>query len=321
VTQDHRLTITAGSAEELTTGEQLGPGAGDRIVYFRNARLAWMTVNGQVSLCLLGADGLAKDSVAYLRRALSEQVPEEERSRLPPAPVIEELLGLDPFVSGGLGAVNDTRRFGHVQTYEGSGLGDTPDTVQYEHRVETADAEARASFSVRVEDYRTGLLSFLEIGVQRDETLRAESESVRISETTNTVGAAYRISFHAPAGQRYAYSVYYDRVFGSYVAVPAPVMTGAAWLSGVVARAGAGALQGELVELERDGRRYLTRSDAQGRYEFRSSDLSPGAYKLRAGGAEQTLNLTGVSAVANVTASSVFRPGPIGRGPGTPFVR
>ena len=287
VTREHGLTVTAGSASTLSTGEHLGPGPGDRIVYLWNARLAWITVNGNVTLALLGFDAQARDSVAYLRRALAGQLPARDMARLPSRRVIEHLLALDPLASQGPRA-----RLTHVATYLGSGLGETGDEEEFFHEVDEADSQSRASYQTSIEDYRRGWLSFLGIGVQEDVTLRADFEATRLTGTTTTVADHYKVTFHAPTGQRYAYEVLYDRVFGTYAVVESPVVTGAAWLSGAVTATDGRVLPGELVELVGDGRRYLTRTDAQGRYAFFARDLTSGRWRLKAGEVDQAVEIT-----------------------------
>ena len=71
VTTDYKQTITLGSAETYGTSH-LGPGHGDRIVYLLNARIVWLIANGQIKLCLLGADAKSADYIDYLQGALKE---------------------------------------------------------------------------------------------------------------------------------------------------------------------------------------------------------------------------------------------------------
>jgi hypothetical protein len=313
-TADYRLTVTAGSGGSLSTGEHLGPGPGDRIVYLRKARLVWLTIDGNVALTLLGSDAVAGDSVAYLRRALGGSLSAAEMQRLPDRRVIQELLELDPFAVHGPTAPLDPGRFALDHTYEGSGLGDTADERTFWHEVQSSDFAANVSFSTRVEDYRSGWLRFLGIGVQQDETLRTDNEKSHIAGTTATASDRYTISFYAPLNQRYAYTVYYDRVFGTYATVEVPLVSGPPWLSGVVTATGGGQLAGELVELIRDGRRYLTRTDAQGRYAFYSRDLKPGTWRFKAGDVERTVEIADTRSTLNVTARPrVILPPPVPR--------
>ena len=121
-----------------------------------------MAKDGEVTLCLLGYDAAAADSVYYLKEALAGR---QSLNGLPPREAIEAMLRLDAFYPQGPSAALPADRFAQLPNVEGSGAGDQGDAFPFSYAVSAGDLNASTSYSTTAEDYRAGWLSFLGIGV------------------------------------------------------------------------------------------------------------------------------------------------------------
>src|SRR5262249_10751885 len=85
---EQELKVTLKHA--VSPNSNLGPGKGDVICYLINARLVWMVQDGDLTLTLLGFDGLGEKSVVDLQT-------HPEQSHVDAA-TVQELLKLDPLI-------------------------------------------------------------------------------------------------------------------------------------------------------------------------------------------------------------------------------
>jgi hypothetical protein len=88
LTQTNSQTILA----ETKNG---GPGAGDTIHYLRDAKFAWLVAEGRLKIALLG--GISSSFPASYLKA---HAADPNATNLPPD-VVQQLLSMDPFVTGG----------------------------------------------------------------------------------------------------------------------------------------------------------------------------------------------------------------------------
>jgi hypothetical protein len=118
-------------------------------------------------------------------------------------------------------------------------------------------------------------------------------------------------------GEYHELETYYDRKFGTFAFVSVPV--GDTVAAGMVASEAGAPRPRTRVELVTAGRKYITWTDAQGRYAFRSRRLKPGSYELIVDGKRQPLKLEGKRVTVNVTVdqrAGVRDTGAVRRSPG-----
>ena len=203
---------------------------------------------------------------------------------------IQDLLKLDPFVSGGARPDLPSNRFAFVQTYTGSGTGVDGDEIFFEYSLSASDSLAKTSYTIRTEYFRSGFLSFLGLGVTQDKSTKTTISHTSMAATNSSSSIATTGRFHAAPDQRYAVDAYHDRAFGTFCFVDALPTTAAA-ASGVMTDAGGKPIANQVVTLMDGSKKISTRTDSQGRYAFFSSRIRPGNFTLRSGAVLKTLSI------------------------------
>ncbi len=336
VTEEHALQMNTSQSVEYAT-EGLGPGAGDRIVILKNARIVWMTDNQlNPSLHLLGYNSQAAYSVATLKLDLAELTPAPKPPTLPGVrggrdadrkgpsigsrtglnrECIEDLLNVDPFATGGEFALLDDDRFAYGDVFEGSGGNDT---FTFEHEVTDTDFMARERFRTYVRDQKAGFLSFIGIGPEETERVESTNTYGHSEEVSESEMVSVSFEIHSPGTEPYAVRARYDRIFGTFAfqkvetqAVPR--------VAGTAQDASGNAAAGRIITVLTDTGRYFTRSNTSGRFEFRALPQDLGA--VRIGGGRQWIDLglrTGPVRDIRVTVDELQAPIPPGKPPGRP---
>ena len=291
VTKNHTLAIRNSVTNGFTTAAREGPGAGDVIVYLKNARMVWMAGGGGVRLAFLGADKQVSTTVKELKNelpGLTSPTSRSQRFGLDRA-TIEALLATDPFVAGGSKATLPAKRFRHIETYElhGSQAFD----YEFAFAVEESDLKEQTSFTMRSEDHKKGFLSYVGVGVPETKSTKTVIKYGNSSEAR--AGEEVRVSghFETQSGEDYGVTAYYDRAFGTLVF--APVAQGSEQVVGVVADAAGKPLVRQRVTLVANGRKFTTTTDAQGRYSFRSTGIAQGPAIVSAGATRREVTITG----------------------------
>lgn len=264
------LTMTMEDVAQtaVSTGDNDGgPGIGDVIYYLRNARLVWLAEGGRLRLALLGCDAVDIRPVGRLGAN--------------PDSNIAALLRLDPFVEGGPDAPLAGQRFRDPTTYEISG--GTLD-IALTHTVSQVDRSSEVNFTATVEDYREGWLSFVGVGVSDSKTVRTKLTHSSAVETSTSVTTGATARFFAGFQENYAVTVYYDAVFGTFAFEPGKLMP-TAMVSGSVLDEFGEPVGDQLVVLQVGGRKYVTRTGANGLYAFRSQLGGSGPATLTVGSA------------------------------------
>jgi hypothetical protein len=210
VTTDRRIDIKSTFSNTFTTDAFLGPGKGDILVYAKNARVAWVAKVGEPELLVLGWEGEGSVRVVDMQADLADLAAgalEGSRSKLD-AVSIRALLAQDPFVAGGRYATLPSSRFVRLTDI----IGTVPRDVTMQFQVTDASRRTQSTFSSTIEEYKTGLLSFLGLGVQDDKKIVVSSKSSASEETfhTTTITATARLD-----GQ-YDFENYYDTVYGAF---------------------------------------------------------------------------------------------------------
>jgi hypothetical protein len=276
------LTLMITQQDTVTTNPQSGgPGIGDLVSFLVNARLCWFAYNGVFQLALLGWDAVSSMSVATLKTKGAQ-------TGLDPA-TIQALLALDPFVAGGPQASLPRPRFELVLTEE-------INAQEFKHS-ETytftqQDTSASAQTNSTVTDMQAGWLSFLGIGPAQSGT---NTVTMSFSKSTqNTVGRTVTdtVDLFAGPNEIYAMEIYMDVIFGTFAYRTVPVVA-TAQLTGTVLDNFNKPVPFAEVTLVNNGRRFVTRANAQGNYAFHSASITPGNSTITYGQAQLQVAFAG----------------------------
>lgn len=289
VTRDSTLAVRNTVAGGFTTAAREGPGAGDVLIYLRNARLVWLAQNSRVRLVFIGAEGQVSATVKDLKGELAGlPLPTSRSARFGlDRATIAALLATDPFVSGGPKATLAAERFRYVETFELHG--NLAFDYEFDFAVEKTDLAGQTSFTVRSEDLRKGFLSFIGIGVS--ETKSTKTVTKYGSSTETQAGEEIRVSghFETQGGEDFAVTAFYDRAFGTLAF--APVSLGPEQVEGVVTGINGKPVPRQPVTLVTGGRKVTTNTDALGRYSFRSAVIGKGPATLIAGATRRNVTI------------------------------
>jgi hypothetical protein len=206
VTNQQTLIIADSNQSTLTTDPNGGgPGRGDIIAFYQNARVCWFTNGGPMQLALLGYDAYSTCFVSDLQGQGAENLDSN---------TIQALLKLDPFVAGGAEAdLSNSPRFAYIDTFN---VGSDQSHVA-SHSLTTLDIQQTVNTTVDVEIDNAGFLGFLGIGVPDTQTIQttlSQSSSVQTT-TTETIQSEVDLYF-APGETKYVVDLYCDVVFGTF---------------------------------------------------------------------------------------------------------
>jgi hypothetical protein len=261
-----------------------GPGSADLIYYLVNVRLCWLVDNGILRLALLGSDSkkVAAMSVGLLKN-------QGARSGLNPA-AIQSLLALDPFVAGGPQASLPRPRFELVSTVEVNSVNDwrISDTYTFSQQ----DTTTTQNSNLTVTDMQAGWLSIFGIGPSKTETDTVSCSFSSAKQTSVTRTISDTVDLFAGPTEVYSMEIYVDVIFGTFAFRSVPIVP-AAKLAGTVHDTLNRPMPHAEVTLVNNGRRYITRADAQGRYAFHSTSIVPGNIAISSGQTQIQLAFAG----------------------------
>jgi hypothetical protein len=193
-----------------TTGDHIGPGGGDKIVYLKNAQVIWVDDGKQTYLALLGSSGGANCvSVNALKNGTS----------VFDAATAQTLLAVDPLASGGPNMTLPTSRYRLVRQIDlDPTTTDNPDTDQHTESQWSSLGTTTATNQVKTDTLKAGLLAFLGVGPEQSQTtgfsLSASNSRVDGTGTTVTTEATLRT---LKLGASTTINAYYDKAFGTIV--------------------------------------------------------------------------------------------------------
>jgi hypothetical protein len=225
VNSDSSLGLTQVSAQTITTNARLGPGRGDIIVFYKDARVVWGMEQGNVTLTLIDHGPLAMVTVDTLLNELAAARAGQ------PAPVtgldvatLESLIKLDPQASLSARPLSQavfngapvlmSPRFTKDTSLVLSG---TTFQNSISHTVTQTDKTSTLNTTSTVKNYHPGWLSVIGIGQTKAGTFSTTVSmgSSRSDSVSSTVSASFSLS--AAAGESYSVDVHYDSIFGSFL--------------------------------------------------------------------------------------------------------
>ena len=214
VSSSHTIEFSTSDMLSITTSADMGPGRGDVVGYLKNARVAWVMENGNVSVTLIDFESQVYVPFTQIRQDLAEVrgggtaswTGLDELS-------LESLANINPFVEGGEGAELDPDRFVYDNTFE---IGGVALQVNSSHTHTVSDTMVESSFQTRVRDADAGWLSALgfgssENGKTKTTMKQSSTRSVEVGETTTA-----EFMLGAEVDENYSVNVYYDRLFGTF---------------------------------------------------------------------------------------------------------
>ena len=224
VGSDHTLSVKVSQSQAISTYAHGGPGHGDLIVFYKDARVAWGMDAGKVSLTLLDHGPLAMVTVDTLRTDLTAATAGQTApvTQLD-ATTLSSLIKLDPMASTVRRPIDTI--FGGVALPAGRFITDERLLVNgamysqsLSHTITASDTTSTMSTTTTVKDANSGWLSLIGIGDPVDDkvTTKVSFGSSRTASTSNTETATLNLS--AAGNESYSVDVFYDNIFGTFLA-------------------------------------------------------------------------------------------------------
>jgi hypothetical protein len=194
-----RATVTHGF------GAHLGPGRGDAICVLKDAVFVWFDDGQRTQLSLIGDSGHFCPTVETLKN---------HTSGLLDAATESALLPLDPFATGGPGAVLPASRFTEIEPIN---INSTEvQTREFQESLRSEQAVTESNARVTTEKIDAGLLARLGVGPSESKTVRTTVGTSNTLTNTATVTKTLTVQLRTlRTGESSTIRAYYDRTFGT----------------------------------------------------------------------------------------------------------
>jgi hypothetical protein len=277
VATQNTLQVGASQTQSQTAqASQGGPGVGDLITYYYNARVVWYADGQAMHLAVLGLDGTVQINASKLTAAWVA-LQSQPKGTIDPVSHLDvdslhSLLLLDPFFNGTQGA-NPTAplagpRFvpvsNHVVEIAGGQL-----TEQFTHQFSTTDLRTTQTTQINSQTDKAGFLSFLGIGVTDSNTIQTSISQGTALQNTSGQTATQSFTFNSNPTENYSCEVYFDIVFGSFVFRQVTPSSSAPLIHGTVVDADGKPLANAKVTAKAGSDTFVTAADGQGNFQFR----------------------------------------------------
>lgn len=236
VNTDHTLSVKVATSQAITTTSRGGPGHGDLVVFYKDARVAWGMDQGKVSLTMLDHGPLAMVTIDTLRSDLAAA---NTGAAAPvtglDADTLGALIKLDPMAVTSrwppIGSI-----FGGVSLPASRFTKDTQLLVNggsyvqsVSHTISQSDKTSTMNTTTTVKDYHPGWLTLIGVGQTQagKTTTTVALGASRTTTTSDTKGASITLS--AGPTESYAVDVNYDNIFGTFLTrtpPPPPIVIG-----------------------------------------------------------------------------------------------
>jgi hypothetical protein len=223
-TSNNTLTVSVAFSETYGSTAGLGPGAGDRFIYFENVRAVWSNNNGNVGITVLGFDGIAAFDGSELiadQQALASGGTATFTHL--DANTIAMLLGLDPYFTSN--PLFSTPRFTPLSPSGASGGGTTAngDAFSLTNESISDTSTTNTNQTINVTDVKPGFIPVL-FGAGNTETTTTvtgtntvTSDQKTDEKTSNTITL-----IQTAPNDPYNLNFYFDNLFQMCLAVEAP---------------------------------------------------------------------------------------------------
>ncbi len=226
-TTEHDLQVTDTDTTTTGTPAGLGPGVGDRFVYLRNVKVAWLITNSGLSFTVLGDDGIRSFAAQQLLSDVKAIASSAGAVKTGPvtnldAATLQMLLSLDPFV-GNAPPTLAAPRFvqNDPPSAVGSGTDPNGDVLSVSHDISTTDLSTQTNVTTTITDYKPGWLTALFNGneAKEDQTTLGYTSSIQNSVEKKQTATVF--FFARPTDPPYAVGLFFDRLFGTFAFTPA----------------------------------------------------------------------------------------------------
>ena len=234
--QRQSYTTTMQLDATFGTGSGAGPGRGDRILYLRDAELAWVAHPDGVFLEYIGAASSGHPTVDELLADLRVGAPQGRNTHLSPA-ALRSVLSINPLVDApdlGFHASTPAEpRFARVLVNGAAAVdltaSDVDSGVQIAQTIkyESGDEVANTNVTSQVTEYKKGLLSALGWGVSEDKKVTMTTSHA--TSTKRTATSSTKVAIDLRCDHPATYQLWRDRIFGGIaIVIEMPALTSSA---------------------------------------------------------------------------------------------
>lgn len=294
-TDEHSFKVAyTQSATNSVDVKQGGPGIGDQFVYLLNPKFLWMKNDGKLSLTLIDHDGLTFVSAQQLKDAL-------ERLKDKPADIkddvlklnsnsIQELLKLDPFVSGGANTTLPPERFrpyDYLKYNVGSGgySGSLSVTTSSEEKKITTKT------TTFMETDTKGLLSAIGLGIDEDKVIQSTISQSNIVQSSNSDTFKSDFTFNGNGQEYYSVEIYFDVVFGAFAFRDVTLKDSPQHINMILKNAKNKTMANVEVLIVTAERTVLTKTDSMGNFKFQLPNAASPFVKIISGDISKRVKL------------------------------
>lgn len=224
-TTDHAIQTTMSWSSTYQTPAGTGPGIGDRFVYIRNVRLAWLIADGQLSFHILDDAGI-RDFTARELSSDAAAMAGSTTVRTGPitsldAATIASLLVLDPFISNPNPTLHAPRfEINDPASIGGGDTGPAGDAISVSHEITATDTATTNTIVTHVTDAKPGWLSALFGNNQSTESQISLTTQSTVQTTVQNKQSLTVYFFSGTTDQTYLTGLYYDTLFNTLAFVP-----------------------------------------------------------------------------------------------------
>jgi len=211
---EHDATFMITQKQSYTPTTRLGPGHGDVIVVAKDVQVVFALNGGHLTWTIVGGRAIAGYSADTLRADLAllqaGGSPSSTTSGLS-LEAVQSLLALDPFVAAGETAYLPGNRFSRLSTISGSGVDQTLSLIA---TTTTSDTSTRSTVKTHQVDTSSSLATMLGWSDPVHHTSSTTSGHATTDVQQTSVSSSITVSTPSP----YDYQVFYDRLWGTFVA-------------------------------------------------------------------------------------------------------
>jgi hypothetical protein len=284
--------LLVGSSQLITQtalASQGGPGVGDLITYYYNARVVWFSDGGTMRLAVLGFDGMVQINAGKLTSAWLGLQSQPPGTVDPVAHLnsdsLHALLLLDPFFDGTPSANPTAQLSGTRFVPVSNGVVEIAGGLlneQFTHQISSTDIKTQQATQTYSETDKAGLLSFLGIGVTSTQTIQTSLSQGTSSQNTIGKTATQSFTFNSNPNEYYSCEVYFDVVFGAFAFRVVNPAAASSIVKGTVVNSQGKAVPDARVVARVGSRIFITAADASGRFGFRLPGFQKGMIRISA---------------------------------------
>jgi hypothetical protein len=222
-TTEHDLQTTDTDTSTYGTPPGLGPGLGDRFVYLRNVKIAWLIANGELSYTVLGVDGIRAFAAQQLISDANAIASSSGTVIVGPttnldADTLQKLLNLDPFAGNPSPTLFEPR---FVQNDPATAGGSGTDSVNGDsfsvaHEINVTDITTQITATTTIDDYKPGWLMALVGDSESTENQMNFTSTLAVQNGTDQKQTATVTFFAGSNDPPYLVGLYFDRLFGTF---------------------------------------------------------------------------------------------------------